>query len=571
MKKYLFSTIALATAFAANAEYLEVHHTTSSNLKTELEAAIAAAGITDSDVTELKIISDLDDNGSPVPLHIYSWGGTEDCAALRVHFRPSNNPTAQLKKVDFSEAVFQDNATGTPGSQGDFLSYISTLEEVILPESVVSLCGAFYGCTNLTKVNLENITTFGKGALAGCTKLVIKELPKDLKKIYANAFEHEKQGKPSFQFPAGYELPESIEMIGDATFKGWNVAWTKLPANLEEVGAEAFQDTKCTFSELPSTLKIIGKAAFRAAPVTFSYLPESVESVAADAFIMCTSITNFDLTGIFETEIPDRVFYLGSKVTRTFTSRAAKAPKVTLMSAGSFAGSFGRDADVFGATTIRYLKDAESTFEGKEPWNQMKREILTTPVSIDVPDHITLEHQHHGVIEGSTDIYEGSHEWTITPANGYYITSIRYDESTPARMENFRTDDEEDEIGNEETEEPEETEADPAELYTVDPSLDNDALGELSGMAQKVTVPVTTRPGTLKVETKQWIETGVEAVAAAPAFTRHGNIITVSEGTATVYDLTGKAIVTAADIDLSTLSTGVYILRAGATAMKLAL
>ena len=70
MKKYLFSTIALATAFAANAEYLEVHHTTSSNLKAELEAAIAAAGITDSDVTELKIISDLDDNGSPVPLHI---------------------------------------------------------------------------------------------------------------------------------------------------------------------------------------------------------------------------------------------------------------------------------------------------------------------------------------------------------------------------------------------------------------------------------------------------------------------------------------------------------------------
>ncbi len=583
MKKIIFSTIALAGALVANAEYLEVHHTTTSNFRAELEAAFRTIDNTASDekaykevaakVTELKIISDLDKDGNPVPLHIY---GVEDCAALRVYFRPSNNAASQIKKIDFSEAVFQDNATGTPGSQGDFLSYLSTLEEVVLPESVVSLCGAFYDCSNLIKVNLENITTFGKGALAGCPKLVITELPANLKKIYANAFEHESHAKPKFQFPAGYELPETLESIGDATFKGWNVAWTKLPPHVEEIGAEAFMETKCTFSELPSSLKTIGKAAFRKAPVTFSYLPESVQSVGYDAFIMCPTITDFTLSGIFETEVPDRVFYLSEPVDRSFTCRAQYPPVVALAGEGTsqgsnkaVTGSFGPDKS-YAKHTFYCLYDYKDNYN-KLPWNKNLK-YLSTAVAIDASANVKIEHQHHGKITGSQDIYEGAHEWTITPDAGYFITSIRYEESAPAKIANIRTDDDEsfDEPG-EGDDIAEEPATDPAQLYAVDPEMDNDALKALAGQAQKVTVPVTANPGSLKIETQKWIQTGVDAITAAPAISRCGNIITVSEGTATLYDLTGKAIITSAEIDLNNLTPGVYIVRAGSSAMKIAL
>ncbi|MDE6468616.1 MAG: leucine-rich repeat domain-containing protein, partial [Muribaculaceae bacterium] len=263
MKKHILATAALASfAIAANAEALTVHHRTQGQLAAEITAALTEAGLQASQVTELTVISDVV-NEKQVPQNVYSWvaGGAEDCAAIRSNFRPS------LKKVDFSQAVFYENTTGVPQNDDLFLVNMTSLEEVILPETVTTLGGgSFKNCSKLVKVNLPaGLKNIGKRAFLNCKSIKLAELPDQIRYIGDEAFN---DGNSAATWIAFTKMPSCIETIEGNAFNNTSVSFSELPEGLKKIGDKAFRNTKVTFTKAPSTLETMGNAAFVNAPIT---------------------------------------------------------------------------------------------------------------------------------------------------------------------------------------------------------------------------------------------------------------------------------------------------------------
>ena len=89
----------------------------------------------------------------------------------------------------------------------------------------------------------------------------------------------------------------------------------------------------------------------------------------------------------------------------------------------------------------------------------------------------------------------------------------------------------------------------------------------------KVSVPVGANPLYLTIvdDAARQSTVGMDAIGTEAAISRTGNVISVSEGSAELFDLSGKAVASGAKIDLSTLARGVYILRAAGTTQKIAI
>ncbi|MCM1067245.1 MAG: leucine-rich repeat domain-containing protein [Muribaculaceae bacterium] len=499
MKKYIFTALALGmAASAANAEALTVVHKEQLKFGEELNAALAEAGLTADQVTEIKIISAVDENGKAALMSPYDKGSGDnkvlnDWAQLRVALRGS------LVKADLSETAFQYGYTGDPDGDDNFMAGMTKIEEVIFSETLTALGGgSFKNCTALKKVVLgDNFKIIGRRAFQGCTSLEYIELPMSLTKI-------------------------SDEAFNEAT----KFSISQLNEGIQEIGAKAFRKTKVTFTELPSTLTTLGDAAFVNANITEFTIPEFLWS-----------------------KIPNQAFYVDdANAVRTFTCRSLTAPSAAVDDK-NYTGVFGK-ALAFPNYTLRVLKDAEEAYKAKAPWNTMQIEALSTPVQLEfATDKVSIEHPHHGVVSpGANDIYEGSHEWTITPAKGRYIKAVTLAPDGEAAL-----------YADEESNN---------ELFAADPDTDT---AELDGKAVKVTVPVGSTPLYLAVvdEAARQIATGIDTVEGGASIVRAGSTIYVSEGTAVLYDLSGNAIACGSTIDLSTLARGIYIVRAAGTTQKI--
>lgn len=520
MKKHILATAALACfAIAANAEVLTVHHRTQGQLAKEITDALTEAGLEASQVTELTVISDVVDE-KQVPLNIYSYtaGGAEDCAAIRSNFRPS------LKKVDFSQAVFDENSTGVPQNDDLFMVNMTSLEEVILPETLASLGGgSFKGCTKLVNVNMPaSLRTIGKRAFLNCKSLKLAELPDQIRYIGDEAFN---DGKASASWIAFTKMPSGIETIKGNAFNNTNVSFSELPEGLVEIGDKAFRNTKVTFTKAPSTLKTLGNAAFVNAP-----------------------ITEFTIDGCLETSIPNQTFWCGDKTPRTFYCRATTPPTTSAsMVTTEYANAFGPDNVPY--ITFYVPFDAMAAYNAKAPYNKMKLAALTADVELILDGEegaITVAHQHHGnLAKGINSIYEGEHEWTFTPGTNNYIASIALSGDEPAAV--AEADDTE-----------LLTDANTNVLYTADGTPEN-----LEKQPVTITVPVTasTRSLTVTYSKVKDLPTGVDSIDAIE-----------SEGNADgpVYNLAGLRVAESSAA-LSTLPRGIYIVRTAKGARKVAL
>lgn len=518
MKKHILATAVLASfAIAANAEALTVHHRTQGQLAAEITAALTEAGLQASQVTELTVISDVV-NEKAVPLNVYSWvaTGAEDCAAIRSNFRPS------LKKVDFSQAVFYENTTGVPQNDDLFMVNMTSLEEVILPETV---------------------TTLGGGSFKNCSKLVKVNLPAGLKNIGKRAFLNCKSIKLA-------ELPDQIRYIGDEAFNDgksaatW-IAFTKMPSSIETIEGNAFNNTNVSFSELPEGLKKIGDKAFRATKVTFTKAPSTLESMGNAVFVNAP-ISEFTIDGCLETSIPNQTFWCGDKTPRTFYCRATTPPTTSAsMVTGEYQNAFGPDNVPY--ITFYVPFDAMAAYNAKAPYNKMKLTALTADIELILDGEegaITVAHEHHGnLAKGINSIYEGEHEWTFTPGANNYIASIAFD-------------------GDETTTE---TGYYDSELLLPDGGANmlyiaDGTPEELEKQPVTIKVPVTasTRSLTVTYSKVKDLPTGVDTIDTAET----------ADGP--VYNLAGLRVAESSAA-LSTLPRGIYIIRTAKGARKVAL
>ena len=229
-----------------------------------------------------------------------------------------------------------------------------TLQTMTIPNKVTALeVKTFLNCYNLQNVNLSSLLTgIGANCFENCKSLNDPIFPVSLTQIGSNAFLNcaiEKvksvtiSGKTVKDYTytgiSNITLPDSINLIGDAAFKGcFNLNYVKLPANLTQLNNSLFEG--CAIQKKGSDGKVIpdsyqglksvtlvnnlvsiGNAAFRNCyafnlksdnlfdslktignntfencyALTSVLIPSNLESIGSSAFINCKQLGTVDL------------------------------------------------------------------------------------------------------------------------------------------------------------------------------------------------------------------------------------------------------------------------------------
>lgn len=216
--------------------------------------------------------------------------------------------------VPFYDGVVIPNTVNTIGESA-FHSQ-SVLGVLIFPGIQTIGNEAFYGCTNLSSVNLpDTITNIGEYAFANCASLASIVIPQNITEIKS----------ATFLGCAGLEtisIPNSVTSICEAAFSGCEYLQTiNIPSNLTTVGvgafygcsrlvtfpvsenttsigANAFNGCAFTSAEIPSGIKKIeDKTFYDCKNLTIVSIPNSVTNIGQKAFCNCTKLTNINYDG----------------------------------------------------------------------------------------------------------------------------------------------------------------------------------------------------------------------------------------------------------------------------------
>ncbi len=134
----------------------------------------------------------------------------------------------------------------------------TSLEEIYLPDGVVSVKDAFKQCTALKTVHMpEGLETLGRSMFEGCSSLDNIVIPSSIKEIPDSAFLDctslknitikegiTKIGDMAFgrcQSLKNIELPRSLEIIDDMAFYYSGLERVEIPANTWKIGVKAFE------------------------------------------------------------------------------------------------------------------------------------------------------------------------------------------------------------------------------------------------------------------------------------------------------------------------------------------
>lgn len=242
--------------------------------------------------------------------------------AVTKGFREWKNPFKKKPQLELSEYVELETSPGLGFMllENDTYSVFATetgLTEVSVPETVdgvkvtevADLAFALNDQT-LTSVTLpDSIEVIGESAFDSCEELTEINLPKELKRVEAYAFQ---------SVPSDFRLPEKLEYIG----------------------AYAFSCTSITEIVFPETLKTVGESGFSSCAALTKVNMGKVENMGTYAFESCAALTSvtlsvnmknipeslFDGAGALETlELPEGIKTIGL---RAFASSGLK--KITI-------------------------------------------------------------------------------------------------------------------------------------------------------------------------------------------------------------------------------------------------
>lgn len=214
-----------------------------------------------------------------------------------------------LRKLDLSEATFD----ALPES---FMNNSSTLQEVILPESLRSISAsafnycsklmkvtapgvtsvenyAFNNCTALSEFDLTNVTYIGQSAFASCRTYAPAELPAELTYIGSNAF--------SYTAITEAILPEGLTTINSNTFSNCSqLTKAVLPSTITTISSSAFSSCQqLTEINLPEGITNIGYSVFNnCRSLTEIVLPSTLQNLGYSVFDNCTSLVSIKCKAI---------------------------------------------------------------------------------------------------------------------------------------------------------------------------------------------------------------------------------------------------------------------------------
>lgn len=186
---------------------------------------------------------------------------------------------------------------------GEMAFQYSDLVSVVLPESITVIDSmAFLGCDNLSSINFPaGLTRIGKKAFQGCTSLKSISLSDSLTEMRDGVFTN-CPGLTSVVFPPG------LTDIGDDVFFGcYNLQSVTLPEKLTRIGSRAFYSCyRLKTIDIPESVKSIGENAFDFCRELDSIaLPKQLKRIEKKAFNQCV--------GLYSVTIPDSVVELGEQ------------------------------------------------------------------------------------------------------------------------------------------------------------------------------------------------------------------------------------------------------------------
>ena len=160
--------------------------------------------------------------------------------------------------ADKKEVVLPEEYKGKSYAIASAFYYKTTLEKVVIPNSITSLpANVFYSCLNLKEVVLpDSLTVIPDGAFDGCRALTTITLGEGITEI----------GKEAFAYSGVEELRfgDGLKSIGYRAFDGCNdLIYIELGAGLESIGMEAFRSCNSLQSIIiPASVRFIGAKAF---------------------------------------------------------------------------------------------------------------------------------------------------------------------------------------------------------------------------------------------------------------------------------------------------------------------
>ena len=166
--------------------------------------------------------------------------------------------------------------------------------ELVIPEGVTEISkGTFYGCTQLSSINLpQSVTRIASGAFFKCSSLTDIVIPEGVTVIEDIVFD----GCESLKY---INLPQSVTRIGKCAFQNCsNLTSSVIPEGMTVI--ENYTFSGCTSLKcitLPQGITKIGKCAFQDCfSLPDIMLPVTLVEVAEEAFAGCTSLKSIALS-----------------------------------------------------------------------------------------------------------------------------------------------------------------------------------------------------------------------------------------------------------------------------------
>lgn len=305
---------------------------------------------------------------------VFGLGSFQNCLNLKIVNMPEGG------NVHFGVACFgYDNAL----QKLDFTKVDAFIEDQ-----------AFYGCSSLQIVDLQNVVTIGEYAFADCGGIMYLTLPK-VEVIGEGAFSRydENGGAPII---TEVILPTTLKEIGDGAFLGCeSLVEIELPSSIEKVGDYLF--AYCLNLDkvvLPSNMKYVGAYSFAGCKVLRSINLENVETINDYAFASSEILTSVDLTnvktigfGAFAGTsvsgnlVANNLTYVGDYAFQNTNITSITAPMLKYIGEASFNNNrelkefvFANDLEhigtmaFYGCTKLEnfyFIKDSQKVVEGK--------------------------------------------------------------------------------------------------------------------------------------------------------------------------------------------------------------
>lgn len=190
--------------------------------------------------------------------YVINWSGSE----LGTNLKAVLNSEGTLRIIKTSDVGSMKNFNGEDGAL--WSDYKEDIKKVVIESGVENIGNcAFWGCTNLTDVQLSNgLEYLGNYAFKACTSL------------------------------QNINFPDSVTELGEYTFEGCtSLTSVNIPKNVTQIGAGTFKETGLIQLIIPDGVTIIkGKAFENCENLESVKIPDSVTYIGQEAFSGCDKL-----------------------------------------------------------------------------------------------------------------------------------------------------------------------------------------------------------------------------------------------------------------------------------------